>query len=159
VWNVRKSISKGDYNYSLVPEHPNATKNGYVLEHRIVVENHLNRILNTDEVVHHKNEDKKDNSVGNLIVMCSGEHSKTHGKLKGLSLVDLVCPECENVFTVEKRQCFLIKGTAYTCCSRKCRGKFSRRIQLHGITAKVEEAISGNLLREYKLFQDNSEET
>jgi len=53
MWNIKKVISKGDYLYALVPEHPNATKNGYVLMHRIVMENHLGRILNKDEVVHH----------------------------------------------------------------------------------------------------------
>lgn len=51
MWKIQKVISKGDYNYVKVPEHPNATVNGYVLEHRIVVENHLNRLLNPSEVV------------------------------------------------------------------------------------------------------------
>ena len=52
-WNIKKVISKGDYNYALVPEHPNSTKNGYVLLHRIVIENYLGRLLNANEIVHH----------------------------------------------------------------------------------------------------------
>jgi len=51
VWKVEKIVKKGAYLYALVPEHPYATKNGYVLEHRVVMENHLNRLLNPDEVV------------------------------------------------------------------------------------------------------------
>ena len=43
MWNIKKIVSKGDYLYALVPEHPKATKNGYVLLHRIVMENHLGR--------------------------------------------------------------------------------------------------------------------
>ena len=45
VWKIRRIVSKGDYNYAVVPEHPNKTKFGYVLEHRIVMENHLGRLL------------------------------------------------------------------------------------------------------------------
>lgn len=59
MWNVKKIINKGDYLYALVPEHPNCTKNGYVLLHRIVMENHLGRLLNTNEIVHHIDHNKK----------------------------------------------------------------------------------------------------
>ena len=55
VWKIEKIISKGDYNYAIVPDHPYATKNGYVLEHRIIMENHLGQLLNPNEIVHHKN--------------------------------------------------------------------------------------------------------
>ena len=63
MWEIKKAIKKGDYMYALVPEHPFATKNGYVLYHRIIVENHLNRLLNSHEVVHHKNHNKFDNRI------------------------------------------------------------------------------------------------
>lgn len=49
-WKIQKIVSKGDYNYAITKEHPKATKNGYVLEHRIVMENHLGRLLNSDHV-------------------------------------------------------------------------------------------------------------
>ena len=68
MWNIRKIVSKGDYNYAVVPEHPNRTKNNYVLEHRVVMENHLGRLLNDDEVVHHINGNKKDNRIENLTI-------------------------------------------------------------------------------------------
>ena len=66
MWEIEKLIHKGDYMYALVPNHPNATKNGYVLYHRIIMENHLGRLLNADEVVHHINKDKFDNRIENL---------------------------------------------------------------------------------------------
>ena len=60
-WVIEKVISKGDYNYALVRGHPNATKNNYVLLHRIVMENKIGRLLTKNEAVHHINENKKDN--------------------------------------------------------------------------------------------------
>lgn len=38
MWNIKKLIHKGEYDYALVPDHPYATKNGYVLYHRVVME-------------------------------------------------------------------------------------------------------------------------
>lgn len=163
MWNIQKVISKGEYNYAYVPEHPNATQNGYVLEHRVVVENSLGRLLKCDEVVHHKNGKKKDNVISNLEVMNYQAHVKLHNKSIGKIYVSLKCPECGKVFEVPKSQSFLSKKNKLNCtfCSSHCRGKFSRKIQLCGITQEMQDAISGNLLAEYKKYiaEDNPEET
>lgn len=47
-------------------------------EHRIVMEQKLGRELTSNEIVHHKNESKKDNDPDNLEVMTRAEHSKLH---------------------------------------------------------------------------------
>jgi len=49
-WKIQKIVKKGNYLYAKVPEHPNSTKNGYVLEHRIIVENTLKRLLDPKEI-------------------------------------------------------------------------------------------------------------
>jgi phage FluMu protein Com len=163
VWNVEKIISKGDYNYAVVRGHPAATAVGdYVLHHRVVMENHLNRLLQHDEVVHHVNGDKKDNRVENLKVMGNSEHARLHQVGAPKKMVDLKCPQCDKIFTRARGQSFLGgKGTEYTTCSPRCRGKLSRYIQLHGRTPKVKRAISENLVREFivKFSPDNPEET
>ncbi len=157
-WNIKKIVSKGDYNYAVVLNHPNRTKNNYVLEHRIVMENHLGRLLNTNEIVHHINEQKKDNRIENLQLMIDSKHMILHQSVKGRKLLLLKCPQCGVEFVREKRNTHVSKKGIFTACSPSCRGKFSRNIQLNGRTEQVDNAISGNILREYNSL-DNSEET
>lgn len=57
----------------------------------------------------------------------------------------LICPSCEKEFTRDKRSCHIGKKGRYTCCSRSCRSKFSRYIQLNGETKEVKLAIYNNL--------------
>lgn len=71
----RTKHSKG---YALVrAEHPRS-HNGYVLEHILVAEKKLGRMLLDDEVVHHKNEVVDDNTEENIKVMLRGEHTRYH---------------------------------------------------------------------------------
>lgn len=162
LWNIKKVISKGNYMYALVPEHPHSTKNGYVLMHRIIMENYLGRVLNDNEIVHHINKNKLDNRIENLQLMNKTEHLVHHGLEHGRMWAKLKCPWCGKIFEKEKNQTFLQKHNKYNCtfCSTNCRGKFSRYVQLNGVTKQVEDAISGNLLSLYRKYkEDNSEET
>ena len=159
LWKIEKVISKGDYNYALVKNHPKANKHGYVLEHRVVVENHLGRLLNPTEVVHHINHDKKDNRIENLEVLDVLDHLKLHGLEQGRKWCHLKCPNCGVEFCKEIRNTHLVKKSSFTTCSPVCRGKLSRKIQLGRETETVEAAISENILCVFRRFKDNTEVT
>ena len=60
------------------PEHPAATKQGYVFRYRLVMEKVLGRLLTDDEIVHHINEITDDDRPENLQVMTQSEHAKLH---------------------------------------------------------------------------------
>lgn len=155
MWNIKKEIRKGNYIYALVPDHPNATKNGYVLMHRIVMENYLGRLLTPDEVVHHKNENKFDNSIENLELLTQAKHARLHQFLGGRWYVKLKCPQCGKIFDIPKNESFLQKKNKYSCncCSKHCRGLLYKRIQISGVTASIKQSIDECLISEYKKYE------
>lgn len=150
MWNIKRLVKKGDYAYAVVPEHPNATKHGYVLYHRVVAENIIGRLLNASEVVHHKDGNKWNNAPENLEVLDRSEHSRKHGREKCSSWAVLNCPNCGKRFERRIGNSMLGRKTQYTCCSNHCRGVFSRKIQLNGVTKEIQKAINENLVETYR---------
>lgn len=74
----RKRSGKG-YIAIFTPNHPNADKEGRVLEHRLVMEKSLDRYLDKKERVHHINEIPSDNRIENLILFAGiKEHHAWH---------------------------------------------------------------------------------
>ena len=60
------------------PTHPKAVQ-GWVLEHRLLMERHLGRPLSSEEEVDHINSDRSDNRLENLQVLAKGAHRKKTG--------------------------------------------------------------------------------
>ena len=74
-WTGGKIKNDKGYIKILAPNHP---KNiyGYYFEHRIIMEKHIGRYLESNEDVHHINGIKDDNRIENLEILTDSNHSK-----------------------------------------------------------------------------------
>jgi len=79
-WKGGRKKNKKGHVLVLAKGHPYAEKNGYILEHRLVMCEYLGRALLPNEIVHHKNGIKDDNRIENLEVMDRGEHTRLHNR-------------------------------------------------------------------------------
>lgn len=127
-------------------------KGRYVYAHRYLMEQHLGRLLRPGEIVHHKNDDVMDNKINNLGVKQHAIHSREHSAARGRKYVVLRCPECDEQFERTENHSFLQTGGEYTCCSRRCKGSFGRRLALEGRTTWAKKAIKRNLVRRYRKY-------
>ena len=80
-WKGGRCYSSDGYILVLRSDHPHANKDGYVFEHRLIMESFvLGRYLTPKEIVHHINHKPDDNRVENLMLMNRAEHNTIHHK-------------------------------------------------------------------------------
>ena len=77
-WRGGRVKTASGHIYVQQPSHPYCNKNGYVMEHRLMMEQHIGRLLTKSEVVHHRNGFKADNRLENLQLMTAVEHRAFH---------------------------------------------------------------------------------
>jgi HNH endonuclease len=78
-WNTARIVSTQGYVKVRVGRaHPLADPNGYAYEHLLVCVSAGNPRPGPDEVLHHRNEDKTDNRIGNLELLTKGAHNAHH---------------------------------------------------------------------------------
>jgi hypothetical protein len=78
MWKGGKTLDSGGYVLVKMRDHPGASRQGYVREHRLVMETALGRHLERHEVVHHRNGIKTDNRIENLELMSPSDHRREH---------------------------------------------------------------------------------
>jgi len=78
----------GGYIFIYSPEHPNNNQ-GYVCEHRLVIEKEIGRYLENWEHIHHINGVRDDNRIENLKIVTKSTH---YG--------EICCPYCKKEFLI-----------------------------------------------------------
>ncbi len=76
--------------------HYDTGKKTTVLQHREVMEKHVGRKLLSTEIVHHKDENKQNNSIDNLEILTPSDHAKHH--TEHVPPITLNCVFCKNDF-------------------------------------------------------------
>lgn len=100
-WKGGRRINEHGYIEIWCPQHQNANKKGYILEHRYIMSQIIGRPLLDIEDVHHINGVKTDNRPENLKLMLKNEHTKYHEELNPQkhtrkNLVRCKFPDCNN---------------------------------------------------------------
>lgn len=75
-WKGGRRKDKDGYILIHAPFHPYCDSDGYVREHRLVMEKYFKKFLLPQEVVHHKNNNKEDNRIENLELFKKEEHDR-----------------------------------------------------------------------------------
>jgi hypothetical protein len=79
-WKGGRKMHSSGYLQIMVKGHPHADRFGYVMEHRLLMEASIGRILEPSEDVHHLNGNKTDNRIDNLEIKTRSAHMALHAK-------------------------------------------------------------------------------
>jgi hypothetical protein len=63
-----------------MPSHPRGRHRGYLLYHRLLMEEKIGRPLKEDEVVHHIDGNRDNNNIENLMLMSKAKHFSLHNR-------------------------------------------------------------------------------
>lgn len=139
-------MANTNYNIRYNPKHHKAHSNGVVYEHIVVAEIVLGRELVDGEVVHHEDENKKNNSPENLIIFKTSEdHSRFHktGIREKLDDGTYVSPKqfctCLN--------CHIMFESSYTdanFCSLDCKYEKQRKVKNLPTKEELEKLLLDN---------------
>ena len=102
-------------------------------KHRVRIEKLLLQygvVLEPDQVVHHKDGNKRNNRIENLTVMSYADHRKLHAGTEGqpdaMEYVPVVCPDCGKERKIQYRT---TKRPNYTGLCTACNSKRNYRRQ------------------------------
>ncbi|WP_158735428.1 helix-turn-helix domain-containing protein [Alteribacillus sp. YIM 98480] len=120
----RKSMRNG-YVTVYCPDHPKASKDGYVYEHVYIMEKLLGRYIKDNEHVHHQDLNNLNNNPENLLCLSHGQHTKLHNFFRKNDLYDVLKATGEEGYQVKECaycQDYLIANDKF--CDNECHDKY-----------------------------------
>lgn len=120
-------MRNGKYILVIAPEeYPGMKYRGrYCYEHHLVWWKNTGEIITNNIIIHHKNDNKHDNSFNNLQKMTNEGHSQHHGEISSLKVRRyIICLNCKKEFIQKHRPVQIF-------CSRKCIGLYNHRKRKH----------------------------
>ena len=74
-WRGGRYVTESGYVMIYHPGHPRS-HHAYVREHIVIMEQHIGRSIGRNETIHHKDGNRQNNKIENLVLMASKTHSK-----------------------------------------------------------------------------------
>lgn len=107
------------------------------------------RILNENEHVDHKDNNKIHDDISNLQILSPRENKIKEAKRRGTKMVVLKCPYCGVIFEKPRGKTFLVKGGRFAACSKSYSAGFGSLLQFHPNDPKLLQALKENVINEY----------
>lgn len=142
-----------------MPDHPTADKDGFVYQHKLVMEDYLGEILPPGFIVHHIDHNTQNNHVDNLLLIYpNAAHSKLHGfeKINPQAYTNLLkqLKYIQSMFKSGKHSL----SDFYNSKRNEIKETFEQLSNCPELTSLIAEDKSSRLLNLRKLSDNFSEE-
>lgn len=128
-------MRNGPYELVVAPvNYPGMKYRGrYCYEHTLVWWQNTGEVPDPGELVHHRDENKRNNAFGNLAKKTIPEHAAEHARGRTEPPLEATCPVCLRSFSVKRRDArarLKVSKSGRLFCSRSCGAthQFSTRI-------------------------------
>jgi hypothetical protein len=120
-------------------------KGRYCHLHHLVYWQNTGVVPNSEQVIHHKDGNKFNNSFDNLELLYNDDHVKIHDAAKGRTYCALKCSYCGATYILEKRK--INAKNEHSYCSKECMRKAFKL----NANEKEEFLSKQEIIKEFKI--------